>query len=291
MKNKLKLGFLVLVLLVGTNNLMVSHNSYAKEKKIKSGKHLWDYKRQFKNNQKMNEEIKVGSYYMDKQVHHFKNKKIGVDLPKHAALRARIIRIVNRIAKVSDMPDFPYEVHVFDMPKVVNAFCLPGGKIGVFSGLFDSQKGLVHMNSDDEIAAVIAHEIAHATLRHATRRMNNAQGIGILGSIASIAIGAGAGGVAQGIFDTVFSFGADLIMPNYSRKQEKEADRVGFYYMSKAGFNPNAAIRIWENAAKRKDKGDKTDAFSSHPSDGTRAKELKKWLPDAMAIYKKEINP
>ncbi|MBI2335603.1 MAG: M48 family metallopeptidase [Deltaproteobacteria bacterium] len=277
--------FLVIFLLPQGVPLEVS----AKKSKEKAGKHLWDYKRQHKTSFSMEQEIKIGTHYLQEQIKIFRKKNIGVDLPKHAKLKNRINHIVRKIAKVSDMPDLPYEVHVFDMPKVVNAYCLPGGKIGVFSGLFDPQKGLVDINNDAQIAAILSHEISHATMRHATRQISSAMALNALGSIASIALGAGVGSSAQFAFDSLFSLSTNLIMPGYSRKHEKEADRVGFYYMSKAGYNPEAAVQIWEQAANRKDKHDKKNAFASHPSDGSRAKALKKWLPEAMQVYKKEI--
>ena len=166
-----------------------------------------------------------------------------------------------------------------------------GGRSGFSPGLLDPQKGLVDINNDAQIAAILSHEISHATMRHATRQISSAMALNALGSIASIALGAGVGSSAQFAFDSLFSLSTNLIMPGYSRKHEKEADRVGFYYMSKAGYNPEAAVQIWEQAANRKDKHDKKNAFASHPSDGSRAKALKKWLPEAMQVYRKEINP
>ena len=222
---------------------------------------------------------------MGLQIKAFKRDDKGVDLPKHRELKTRIEKIVSRLAAVSDEPNFPYEVHIFDKPDVVNAFCMPGGKIGVFTGLFDEKKGLVDINNDDQIAAVLGHEMAHATLRHATRQATSMQGLGFLGTVASVALGQGVGAEAQVIFNRVFNIGANLYLPSYSRKHEAEADQVGFYYMSKARFNPVSAVDIWQKAASRGGPNSKkTDFFASHPASGERAHRLKKWLPEAEGI-------
>lgn len=253
-------------------------------KKDKKG-HLWEYKKSFNNFYSIQDDIKLGKQVMGEQIKEFNEKGIGVDAPKNQELKARIERIVKKITAVSDKPDYPYEVHIFDRPDVVNAFCMPGGKIGVFTGLFDKEKGLVDINSDNQIAAVLAHEISHATLRHITRRISTLQGISIFGAIASVAIGVGAGTDFQDTFNQVFSLGMNLYIPSYSRKYEKAADRTGFYYMSKAGFDPNAAIEIWKKAAARGGPNSKkTDFFASHPSDASRAKALEHWLPDALLV-------
>ncbi len=244
---------------------------------------LGDYKRKHFNMHSKNDDIELGTYYMKEQIKEFKKTNVGVD--KNKVLKTRIEKIVKKIAAVSDNPSFPYEVHVFELPDVVNAFCMPGGKIGVFTGLFDKEKGLVDINNDDEIAAVLAHEIAHATMRHVTRRMTTTQGFNIFGAVVSTGVGAGLGESAQQIFGNAFSLGANLYMPSYSRKYENEADRVGLYYMSRAKFNPQAAVNLWKRAAARGGPNSKsTDFFASHPADGERAKTLQKWLPEAQRI-------
>lgn len=252
--------------------------------------HLWEYRKNFSNFYSEKDDIKIGDYVMDLQIKEFKKKDVGVDLPKHSELRNRIQAVVKRIAAVSDKPDFPYEVHIFDRPDIVNAYCLPGGKIGVFTGLFDKEKGFVDLENDSQIAAIMGHEIAHATLRHVTRRLTRLQTWGFLGAIASVAIGQGVGGQVQYAFNQVFSLGTNLYLPSYSRKYEQQADQVGFYYMSRARYNPQAAIDIWKKAASRGGQNSKkTDFFASHPASGVRAKNLERWLPEAMLISKGEL--
>jgi Zn-dependent protease with chaperone function len=157
----------------------------------------------------------------------------------------------------------------------------------VFTGLFNKENGLVNEMSDDEIAAVLGHEMAHATMRHVTRRMTTFNGVGLVGSLITLGVSRGAGGDIGQLAGSIFNLGADLYAPSYSRKYETEADQVGFYYMVKAGFDPNAAIRIWERAAQRnKDKGkrDKTSFFDSHPAGGERAATLRDYLTDVETI-------
>ncbi len=251
----------------------------------KKGGKLWQYKRKFFNLYSEKTDVRIGEHYMELQIKEFQKKKKGVDEPQYADLKNRVEKIVQKIAAVSDKPNLPYEVHIFSEPEIANAFCLPGGKIGIFTGLFTSEKAFVDINSDDQIAAVIGHEVAHATLRHVTRRLTTYQGINIFGTAASIGLGEGIGANAQDIFERVFSFGLNLYIPSYSRKHEKEADRAGFYYMSKAGFDPRAAIAIWRKAADKGGPNSKnTDFFASHPASGERAKTLEGWLDDALTL-------
>ena len=253
-------------------------------------RHVWEYKKKHFNLYSLKDDIRLGELVMKAQIKEFKKKGVGVDLPKHRALKRRIERIVRRIAAVSDKPNLPYEVHIFDRPDIANAFVLPGGKIGVFTGLFDREKGLVNKNSDAEIAAVIGHEMSHATLRHITRRITTLQGVGFLGSIATIGIYHGVGPDATYMFRQIFSLGANLYFPSYTRKHEGEADQVGFYYMARAGYDPIAAVTIWKRAAVKKGKkADRTSFFASHPASGVRAKTLEVWLPEAQNIYRGKL--
>lgn len=248
-------------------------------------KRLWGYKKTFYNFYSKQSDVKIGEYVMAQQLETFDDEDISVDSSKYASLRSRVQGIVNRLARVSDEPSFPYEVHIIDEPNIINAYCLPGGKIGVFTGLFDSHKGLVSLNNNDEWAAVLGHEIAHATMRHVTRRISTLRTFGFIGSLASIGIGAGVGSEAQQLFDTIFNVGSNLFLPGYSRKYEKEADQVGLYYMTKAGFNPQAAVTVWKRAASYGGTNSKkTHFFASHPASGVRAKNLEKFLPDARLV-------
>lgn len=263
----------------------------SKNAKPASEARLWEYKTKHTNLYSLKDDIELGESVQKKQLEAARSSKIAVDPQSQLALKKRIEKIAKRLAQVSDIPDLPYEVHIYDQPDVANAFCLPGGKMGVFTGLFDKKTGLVHEASDDEIAAVLGHEIAHATLRHVTRRMTTAQSAGVLGSILSVGIGSTAGVNSQQLFDQVFSVSASLYFPSYSRKHETEADKVGFYYMSKAGYNPEASVQIWQRLDdKLKTEGKQSsDFFSSHPSSGKRAEFLRGYLPDAWLVQKQQL--
>lgn len=250
---------------------------------------LWQYKTKHFNYYSLQDEIEIGERFMADQKKAFEKKKLRINPVEYEPIRKRIDAIVKRLAAVSDIPKLPYEVVIFEKDDVPNAYCLPGGKIGVFTGIFDKDKGLIDKNSDDQIAAVLGHEIAHATLRHVTRRLTTYNSLGLIGSVVSLGVGRGLGQNWGYLADQVFSTGTFLYLPSYSRKHEKEADKVGFYYMTKAGFNPQAAIDVWIKAAQQKSKqsgNTKTSFFDSHPASGERATYLKLYLPDALEVQK-----
>ncbi|MCS6771171.1 MAG: M48 family metallopeptidase [Kiritimatiellae bacterium] len=208
------------------------------------------------------------------------NVPINADREKVAKLQ----EMVRRITAVSHMPDLPYEIYLFET-NIVNAFAAPGGQMGVFSGLYHPEQGLVR--DDDELAAVIAHEVAHVTCRHVTEALTRELPVrlALLGGMIYAEVKGKeelAAGLAVG-----FLVYEGLILPKYSRENEFEADRVGTMYMAKAGYDPRAAVRIWERAAARS-KDPKLFAFlSSHPTDSQRAEALKKILPEAIAEYER----
>jgi Zn-dependent protease with chaperone function len=160
---------------------------------------------------------------------------------------------------------------------------MPGGKIMVYTGLIEKIK-----TTDDELAAVIGHEIAHALREHGRERMSLAyaqQGgiallAAVLGSKKNTATGLALGGAAMGS-QLFFS------LPN-SRTQETEADRMGLELAARAGFNPNAAVSLWTKMGQN---GGKKPAefFSSHPADKTRIDNLSKLIPTVMPLYEQAI--
>jgi len=227
-------------------------------------------------------DIQLGEQVYEVQVEEFQKKKIPVDSAKNQAMLMRIRETVTRLSKASHIPDLPYEAHLADSP-IVNAWAAPGGKIMVFEGLWDPEKGLVQRDNPDELAAVLGHEIAHCTARHATKALTKQATLGLIGTAVGAVI-AGAGS-AQGadLFSQVFSGGMNIYIPSYSRKSESEADKLGLFYMAKAGYDPRAAVEVWKRAYQKK--GDKTSIFASHPASGERAKKLEEYLPAAMAIY------
>ncbi|MBI5299932.1 MAG: M48 family metallopeptidase [Deltaproteobacteria bacterium] len=232
----------------------------------------------------LSSDIELGNYVMAQQLKSLKQNDKSIDMEADSTELQRIRKIVKKIAAVSHIPTLPYEVHLADVD-IVNAWCAPGGKMMVYTGLWQPRKGLVQEGNEDELAAVLAHEIAHATARHVTETISKATTFQMAGAVASAIITEAGSPAGSDLFQQIFYGGLNVYLPSYSRKNESEADAIGIIYMAAAGYNPQAAVNLWERAAKES-KNDKTSIFASHPSSGERAKNLKKLLPKAMEVYK-----
>ena len=179
----------------------------------------------------------------------------------------RIKTIGSKIAKVANRSDFQWEFNLVE-DDAMNAFCLPGGKVVVYTGILKAAK------NDDQLATVISHEIAHALARHGAERMSSSmvqQGLGVVGNIA---VGATAPQY-QNLFNQTYGIGTQLgVMLPYGRMQESEADEIGIYLMAQAGYNVNEALKFWENMNEGKKEG--SDFFSTHPSSTNRISDIQK---------------
>lgn len=231
---------------------------------------------------KLENEPKLGQQVLLQQEKALKKEKKEVDSERNHAELERLRKIVANIATVSHYPQFPYEVHLADID-IVNAWCAPGGKIMVYEGLWDPKKGLVEKGNEDQLAAVLAHEIAHANARHVTESISANTTIALVGAAVSTAIAAGGYKEGSNLFGQIFSEGMNIFAPSYSRKNEFEADEIGLIYMAKTGSDPRAAVELWKKAAKKKK--DFATIYASHPSSGARAKHLEAILPKAMELY------
>lgn len=232
-------------------------------------------------------DIKLGSDVMNRQVAELNQKgkregKAMVDAPGDRQQLELAREILARIKPVTHYPDFPYDVHIADVD-VANAWCAPGGKIMIFSGLWDPKEGLIDKGNADQLAAVMSHEIAHATARHVTEMISRSMAIQLIGTAAAAGIHAGAGAQAAGAFNQAAGFGLNIYFPMYSRDNETEADKIGLVYMAKAGYDPRIAVELWERAAKTKKKP--YSIFATHPASGARAKTLSDMLPEVMPYY------
>ena len=179
----------------------------------------------------------------------------------------RIKNIGARIAKVANRNDFQWEFNLVE-DEAINAFCLPGGKVVVYTGILQMAK------NDDQLATVISHEIAHALARHGAERMSSSmvqQGLQVVGNIA---LGVTAPQY-QNLFNQTYGVGTQLgVMLPYGRMQESEADEIGIYLMAQAGYNVNEALKFWENMNEGKKEG--SDFFSTHPSSTNRISDIQK---------------
>lgn len=193
--------------------------------------------------------------------------------------------MVKNIAEVAHIKTIPYRVTYIGDPDIVNAFAFPGGQMMVFDGLWNEDEGLVE--TVDELAAVIGHEIAHVNCRHSTEAMTRELVPNLLLAGGMIWAELEDEDDLQLVFGGAMLLYDGLIVTKYSRDDEFEADRIGMMYMAQAGYNPEAAPRIWERLASGgENQLDKAlSIFSTHPRDAQRARELQKYLPEAMALY------
>ena len=210
----------------------------------------------------------------------FEETKKQVPISQNAAAKALVQKVGQRIAAVAtaDMPNAQWEFVVFES-KEANAFCLPGGKVGVYTGILPITK------DEAGLAAVLGHEIAHAVARHGGERMSEAMVLQTGGSLLGIGLAnsdprlQAAAQLAYGVGTQV---GAEL---PHSRAQESEADHIGLIYMARAGYDPEQAVKFWERfAAFNKQQGGETPWFlRTHPLDEVRIKQLQEWMPAARA--------
>ena len=193
-------------------------------------------------------------------------------------LLARVRRIAGRLIHETgvfrpDALNWKWEINVQSTPEL-NAYCMPGGKIMVYSGLVEKLA-----LSDAELAAVIGHEMAHALREHTRERVSRAyeQNLLIVGVAAVVGLGGAATDLASQVADVTFA------LP-HSREQESEADEIGLELMARAGYDPHAALALWRKMAAAAGSG--TPQFlSTHPSSATRLEDLEARLPVVVPLY------
>ena len=236
----------------------------------------------------LEEDIQIGKKLLETNIKQMQSENVAVNEDEN--MTVNLEAMAKRIAAVSDLPDLPYTVSLFQCD-IINAAAAPGGAIMVYEGLFSPPQGLVKTN--EELAAVLAHEIAHVNCRHSTEEMTSAkttEGLGVALSMAlGVAVGVASGDanlglVANDVTSDIYSAGTMLWFPSYNRDQEYEADRLSLTYLGKARINPKAALEIWKRAAKES-KNEKSSIFASHPNDADRFKQLEEFLPEAMELY------
>jgi metalloendopeptidase OMA1, mitochondrial len=188
----------------------------------------------------------------------------------------QVQRVARRIEAVAgrDKPDFRWQVTLMRSDEA-NAYCLPGGKIVVYTGI------LPVTGSDAALATVLGHEVSHATAEHAAERIEREH-------LTKVAAAIVAGGVAftprQYLRVMALLTAADSLP--FSRSQESEADHIGLVYMARAGYDPHAAVAFWQRMRTASQGKEPPEFVSDHPSDEHRIERIKQWLPEAGAAYR-----
>lgn len=187
------------------------------------------------------------------------------------AIAARMIPFVDRFNPRARQ--WRWEVNLIGS-RQINAFCMPGGKIAFYSGILDTLK-----LTDDEVAMVMGHEIAHALREHARERMAKSQitqfGATLLGEL-----------VGGGRYTGAFQMGGNLLSLKFSRDDESEADVVGLDLAARAGFDPRAGISLWQKMTAANSRAP-LEFLSTHPAGNNRIKEIERHLPEVMPLYEK----
>ncbi|PZP52075.1 MAG: peptidase M48 [Pseudopedobacter saltans] len=175
------------------------------------------------------------------------------------------------------LANYKWEFNLVDS-KEVNAWCMPGGKVVVYTGL------LPVTQDEASLAIVMGHEITHAVAEHGKEQYSQQLMASGLQSLGSAALAKNA--TAQGLFNNLYGPGAQMGILHFSRKDELEADHFGLIFAAMAGYNPQVAIPFWQRMAALS-KGSSTPALlSSHPSDAARIAQLQKLMPEALQYYK-----
>lgn len=212
-------------------------------------------------------------------------------LSKNKEQTAMVKRVGHRIEKAVEeffamkgmkdhLKGYKWEFNLFES-NVTNAWCMPGGKVAVYEGLMKVAR------DETGLAVVMGHEIAHAIAEHGNERMSQ-QMLANFGGIALTVAMKDKPKETQMLWTTVYGVGVQFgaILP-YSRLHESEADHLGLIFMAMAGYDPRKAVEFWERMAAEA-KGKKPPEFlSTHPSDKTRIRQIKKLLPEAMRYYRK----
>lgn len=211
----------------------------------------------------------------------FNQLKKETPISKDPAANALLQKVGKRVAAVAgpDMPNAQWEFVVFES-KEANAFCLPGGKVGVYTGILPITK------DESGLATVIGHEVAHAVARHGGERMTDAMLLQTGGSLLGVGVSS-ADPRWQSALMLAYGVGSKLGELKFSRNEESEADHIGLVYMARAGYDPEASVQFWQRfAAFSRQQGGTTPAFlRTHPTDETRIRQLQQWMPEAKAHY------
>jgi predicted Zn-dependent protease len=215
-----------------------------------------------------------------------KTSKLSTDMTKVTMVR----RVGQRIAAASeellgetgrgaDIRNYKWEFNLIEDDKTVNAWCMPGGKVAVYTGL------LPYSQDENGLAVVVGHEVAHAIAKHGNERMSQ----GLLAQFGAIGLSlalSGSPGLTSDIFMQAYGVGTQVgVLLPYSRVQESEADHIGLILMAKAGYDPRGAITLWQRMNAKG--GSRPPEFlSTHPAPESRIRNIESQIPEAMKYYK-----
>jgi predicted Zn-dependent protease len=201
-----------------------------------------------------------------------------------AAMKARVDRITARLVAQAikyrpETESWDWQVAVIDDPKTLNAWCMAGGKMAIYSGII-TQLNL----TDDEIAEVMGHEIAHALAKHTAERMSTAMASDAALQIGAILLGSNSATSQMALQAAAAATTVGVQLPN-SRQQESEADRIGIELAAKAGYDPHAAPKLWEKMLQATGSKGQSDFLSTHPQSEKRQEALAALIPQMMPYY------
>jgi metalloendopeptidase OMA1, mitochondrial len=220
------------------------------------------------------EEIQLGA-----QAYQQVLTKEKANISKDPKINAMVTTIGKRIAAVANKPDYKWQFTVIKDDKTANAFCLPGGKVVVYTGI------LPYTKDEAGLAFVIAHEVGHALARHGGERMSQ-QLLVQLGQQGLDAAVASQSPAAVGAINEGYGLASQVgVLLPFIRSQESEADHIGLILMAKAGYDPRESTNFFENMLKQSKQQAPPEFLSTHPADQTRIQRLKQLMPDALRYY------
>ncbi|MBP1541937.1 MAG: M48 family metallopeptidase [Prevotella sp.] len=197
-------------------------------------------------------------------------------------LASAVVSYLNNNGLGSEVSQYQWEFNLVQ-DKQVNAFCMPGGKIVVYEGLLPVTR------DEASLAIVLGHEIAHAVAKHSAERLSNAYkqqyGVNILSAVAA---GAGVSSGVQQLGQVALGLGSKAFTAGFSRSQESEADHMGLIFAAMAGYDPQVAVAFWQRMSSATG-GGSSSIFSDHPTDNTRIRHIREWMPEAKKYYKPSV--
>jgi predicted Zn-dependent protease len=222
------------------------------------------------------EQASAAQYQQLKQQAAQKGTLLGPNDPQYQRVRRISQRMMPYASKWNSRASgWQWEINVLRSPQV-NAFCMPGGKIAVYTGIIDKLQ-----LSDAELAVVIGHEMTHALREHARAQIGKQAATSVGASVLSQIFGFG------DIGNTVLSASAGLLTLRFSRDDESEADAIGLELAARAGYDPRAGVTLWQKMEKLNSQGGGPQWMSSHPSDANRVAEVQRRMPEVMPLYEK----